>query len=1017
MWWYNLQMSEFSLAYTKLNMAQKKAVDAIDGPVMVVAGPGTGKTQVLALRIANILQKTDTQANSILCLTFTRSGVLAMRERLAGYIGVRSREVTIATFHSFAIDLIEKHYELLDFESMPSLLTEQESVALIDELLHQRVWNYIRPRGDSAKYFNDLKSLVSLLKRERLSIDKFLQDIENEIEVLNTSEDSISSRGATKGQLKKEVQKKIEGLTRTREVVAFFESYETLKRERRLMDYDDVLEYAVQIVEENEDARADIRENYLYILVDEHQDSSGVQNSFLKAVWQDTEKPNIFVVGDDRQLIYGFGGASLSYFEEFKTFFGKAKLITLIENYRSTAPILSLANDLLKSTLTTETLRSNRKGNQKVGLYEYSYPRDEIVGVGNYFKKLIDGGESPEECALLVPRNRDIRSAVTILRGMGIPVRSVGSVSLFSLSETDMFKRVLGIIVDPFDNKLLASSLFDISSGVPPLVAHKFLREINTSKLSVESLLSHGLDGGLFDENNPIRLWGEKLSKWITLNQTTGIETLLQIVGRELLIDTVNDHEILMRRIEIVRTFLNLATTRVGVNPKENLVDFLSYINRLEIYGHTIPVATLLGGYGVSVMTLHGSKGLEYGHVWVAHMNENVLMSQKRTGFTLPETLEALIETKDRAVATREVYVAITRAKSECTISFAKMGQNDTPYELAQLIADIPEVHFIKKSAQETEAEIVLEGPRAYVAQTTVQKITDIGELIEIVKDEYLEKKVSVTLLNNFFECPWKWYFRNLLQLPEAKTESLVFGSAVHGAIEVILKDTVKPTEKEIKEFLNVSLEKEGIKEEVTISRLTKDGVKTVLSWAKHYLPNISPDHTAERSLSYRDPSFPHLNMYGKIDLTERTGDGKVVVTDFKTGSSKTTGVIEKLDEEGRLSVHLRQLAMYSYLLQGAEKPARSHEVSGAGGDTRVTTSRLLFLEEDHGEKNALYSTHIDEEQIDMLKKDIADYDELVKSGGWVDRPCNFKSYGKQTECEYCKRAKNIYVQGKALHI
>src|SRR4029079_6159431 len=119
--------------------------------------------------------------------------------------------------------------------------------------------------------------------------------------------------------------------------------------ERALMDYDDVLSYAVRLAEISEDVRDTMRENYLYILVDEHQDSSGIQNAFLEAVWSETEKPNIFVVGDDRQLIYGFGGASLSYFEEFKTLFGRAELVTLTENYRSTFPILSLADELLKS--------------------------------------------------------------------------------------------------------------------------------------------------------------------------------------------------------------------------------------------------------------------------------------------------------------------------------------------------------------------------------------------------------------------------------------------------------------------------------------------------------------------------------------------------------------------------------------------------------------------------------------------------------------------------------------------
>ncbi len=152
--------SSFEEAYKKLNIAQKKAVDTIDGPVMVVAGPGTGKTQVLALRIANILAKTDTKADSVLCLTFTNSGVRAMRERLERYIGSTAHDVVIMTFHSYALFLVERYYELLDFEVMPTLLSDDEGVFMIDELLHSHDWEHLRPRTNPSLYFLDLKQLI-----------------------------------------------------------------------------------------------------------------------------------------------------------------------------------------------------------------------------------------------------------------------------------------------------------------------------------------------------------------------------------------------------------------------------------------------------------------------------------------------------------------------------------------------------------------------------------------------------------------------------------------------------------------------------------------------------------------------------------------------------------------------------------------------------------------------------------------------------------------------------------------
>ena len=259
--------SEFEVEYKKLNAQQRDAVDSLDGPVMVIAGPGTGKTQVLALRIANILDKTDTPDNGVLCLTFTNAGVHAMRERLLKLMGSRGAKVVVSTFHSFGKNLIDTYYPLVGFDELPTLLDDTESITLVDEILENGVWQYLRPRSDSAKYFSDLKSLISLLKRENYSPEKFLLEIEAEIENLQNDPENISSRGATKGELKKEIKNKIESLLRTKEVVSFYEEYEKLKFKRALLDYDDVLTYAVQLAQTSDEVKAFLRENYLYVLV------------------------------------------------------------------------------------------------------------------------------------------------------------------------------------------------------------------------------------------------------------------------------------------------------------------------------------------------------------------------------------------------------------------------------------------------------------------------------------------------------------------------------------------------------------------------------------------------------------------------------------------------------------------------------------------------------------------------------------------------------------------------------
>ncbi len=992
-------MTDFETAYKSLNKEQKRAVDTTEGLVMVVAGPGTGKTQVLALRIAHILQKTDVGADAVLCLTFTRSGVSAMRARLECYIGSTARNVQVSTFHSFAGNIVEKYYGVLDFDRAPVSLDDTEAILLVDQLLHDYEWEHIRPRTNPSQYFSDLKGLISILKRERMTPGMFLEEVDKEIVSIKEDPESISSRGESKGQLKKEIEKKIESLERTKEVVEFYRLYEETKKNQGFMDYDDVLEYAVKIVELSDDARDDIRETYQYVLIDEHQDSSGVQNSFLKAVWKGVEQPNIFVVGDDRQLIYGFSGASLSYFEEFGTLFGKAELITLSENYRSTEPILALADELLQSSVIKERLKSNTKGSEKILLSQYSYERDEILGAGMFFKQQIAKGVRPEHCALLVPKNRHVRSAISILRNMGLPVSSAPGSSLFSLAEAQSILRVLQIIANPFNNVLLAESLLDASSGIAPLVAHTTLHQAKYKSLTIDDLKSYGSENGLFAGENEVAKWGSRLSVWIDTLSHARISELVSTVGNELLIAHAQTHEALLVSTEIVRSFLHAAIVWEGKHPGEKLAEFVEYLKRLEEYGQSVELASFGATSGIQVMTLHRSKGLEYKAVWIAHMNEETLMSQKRQVFTLPESIKAHINERDSAAARRELYVAITRAKEVCAISYAEQSYDGKLLSLATMVIDLPETHFILSTAQETEAALLASGPQTYVSVATKEDEDTLEVLRSYVRDNYESIKVSVTLLNNFFDCPWKWYFRNFLKLPEVKSVSLALGSAVHGTIEYVLKADKKPQVKELEEKLTYCLIHEGITEPKELKRLLKDGLKAVKSWVETHYDHLAKDMVSERSVSFKDPAFPTLSMYGKIDLTERFPDlpaqaGGIRVTDFKTGSLKTANMIEKLTEENRLSDYMRQLAMYSYLIRGAEK-----------GNV-VTSSRLLFVEADPKEKNALYETRISEEQIDLLIRDIKEYDEQLKSGEWIDRECHHKGYGDKTECEYCKMAK-----------
>ena len=951
----------FGEKYKNLNKAQKEAVDTIDGPVMVVAGPGTGKTQILALRIANILQKTDIKADGILCLTFTNSGVDAMKERLNRYIGKSGEKVNIFTFHSFGMKIIEEHFKVLRLTAAPKLLEDTDRAIFFDQILRDNDWEYLRPRGNPMRYFQDLKSLISLLKRGRITLKEFSKSIDKEVADLGES------------KFKKDA-KRSESLERTKEVIIFIDLYEKKKKEKNVLDYDDILESLLKIVEVSNEAASLIRERYLYILIDEHQDSSRVQNEFLTSVWAAVERPDIFVVGDDRQLIYGFSGASIEYFAGFKKTCPDAKLITLVDNYRSTQVILDASHALLQSVLSDQKLKSQNKEKHIIRLFEADNPEEEIYAALIDIKEKIKKGINSNDCAILVPKNRQVRRALELLHEGGVPVGTLEALSLFDQEETQALIRVLKIINNG-DITSLALSFFDKISGIEPLSAHAFIVSQNMREFSFEKISEKVPT--LFSADNNVEKWIRELIKWKDDSKDNDLKSLIQIIGQELFENENREKKIISGK-EILDTVLGLLIREEEKNPNITFTQFVSYLEKLEFYNEHIPILTT-SSEGVKVLTMHSSKGLEFDYVWIAHMDEKSLVGGRHMGFTLSESIAEGVEERDIDAIKRKLYVAITRAKRFCTLSYSKESLKGGSQELARVIANLPPQVFKKEKAQALKKKI--------------HKNTNLSHLAKLVKDKYKDRYVSVSLLNNFFECPWKWYFENLLQLPKDKIEVLEFGIAVHASIDRILKMKNIPTPGEVEDIVTEEVLKREFEDSRERMRIGKEILSVVLSWTENRLKEIKFSRKTEESIAIKDNDYPHLKIYGKIDLIENLNGKEVRVTDFKTGGVRKKFEIEKLDEEGRMSGNLRQLAMYSFLINQSPE----WKVS-------VSESRLEFLEA-KDEKESFYERIITEKEIRLLKKDIADYDESVKNGRWLERECRYNSYGKNTECEYCRMA------------
>jgi DNA helicase-2/ATP-dependent DNA helicase PcrA len=321
--------SVFDDYYAKLNTAQKLAVDTIEGPVMVVAGPGTGKTQILTLRIANILMQTQINPENILALTFTESGVLAMRKRLVQIIGTPGYRAQIHTFHSFCNDVIRQNPE--DFENLISSesITEVEQIQILEEIVQTTKLALLKPFGDPLYYVKHLLSAISDLKKEGITPTKLKKAIDDQEKDFGKIEDLYHEKGAygpkvrddgtvTKGAMKGKYQDLQKDIAKNKELLIVFEKYQQSLRDKKQYDFNDMLLEVIAAFESNPDLLLRQQEYFQYILVDEHQDTNAAQNKIVELLCSYYEEPNLFVVGDEKQAIYRFQGASLENFLYFK---------------------------------------------------------------------------------------------------------------------------------------------------------------------------------------------------------------------------------------------------------------------------------------------------------------------------------------------------------------------------------------------------------------------------------------------------------------------------------------------------------------------------------------------------------------------------------------------------------------------------------------------------------------------------------------------------------------------------
>ena len=440
-------LSSLSTRFEKLNPEQRMAVDTLEGPVMVIAGPGTGKTETLGARIANILEKTDSLPQQILCLTYTTAGVVAMRKRLLEFIGPDAQKVEIHTFHSFCNKVIQENPEIFSNARDEENISELEQHEIIDGLLDALPTNHSFFSHNSTYYWSSkLLQLFSTLKSEKWTPEVVRTKVQEYLDFLPENPEYHYKRKTTnkktgevfqKGDINPvKIEKEEAKMQKLLSGVELFEQYSAEMLKRGKYDFNDMILWVLEKFSNNEGLLLEYQEQFQYILVDEFQDTNGSQKQLIDQLISYWENPNIFVVGDDDQSIYRFQGANMRNILEFANEQKNIQTITLTRNYRSTQEILDIAETViarnserlvseisgLSKHLTAE--HPERKNNPiKPRLTGYYNEIHEQLGVFKKLKALHKRGDNLSNTAVIYKNHKQAKNIIDLCEREKIPVR------------------------------------------------------------------------------------------------------------------------------------------------------------------------------------------------------------------------------------------------------------------------------------------------------------------------------------------------------------------------------------------------------------------------------------------------------------------------------------------------------------------------------------------------------------------------------------------------------------------
>ena len=587
----------------ELNERQREAVLYNDGPLLIIAGAGAGKTKTLTTKIAYLIEKENVAPENILAITFTNKAAKEMKDRLFKTIGQTAKYLQVSTFHSFGLKLLRENYDALGYDKNFVIMDSDDSLTVVKKI--------IKDIGYDPKIYNPraIRNKISSCKNEMTSPEVYERYAASDFEKV---------------------------------VQEVYAKYEKKLQRNNSVDFDDLLLLPIELFKKNPDILNKYQDLYQYILIDEYQDTNEAQYILTKMLSAKNRK--ITCVGDDSQSIYSFRGANYKNILNFEKDYKDAKTILLEQNYRSTSNILDAANQVIKNNKMRKdkNLWTSRGIGEKIKYYRAYNERDEAQYVIRKIKELTNRNVEYKDIAVLYRTNAQSRVLEEEMLKENLPYRVIGSFYFYSRKEIKDLIAYLRLIHNSKDNVSLLRVINTPKRGIGLKTIENLTIQADAMGVSIYEAISSGKE---LEFKNLIEKLKE-ISKDLTLTEL--IDKVLEASGmkKELEDEKTLEAEVRLENLEEFKSITKTFEEREGLISLEDFLLEISLISDVEEYKDD--------PNRISLMTVHSVKGLEFDHVFVVGMEEGIFPH-----------INSLMDNSELEEERRLCYVAITRAKDD----------------------------------------------------------------------------------------------------------------------------------------------------------------------------------------------------------------------------------------------------------------------------------------------------------------------------------------------------------------